>query len=621
MRRLGDVRLPVEVLVEFADGRSRARDAGTASTAGRASATADARRSSRAIVDPERQDRARRRTPRNNSWVEERGRRAARRARSGRRAGCSGSRTCSSCTRCSDERRRRARSPAACARAAPLWGLAALLLAVERRPRARAAGRARWRATLAEDLARAGRRAERCCTASTTRWWSQLVGRAARAGATTSAPTSSGAGFAFKNLDLLLDGPAARRALRGAPTPEGDAARRPASTRSWLGRAAYLLLQVFLSGGVLASLRRPERPLDGARAAARRRASTSAGSSGCCVLMLLVDGVVFALNAPLARWADEPGPRGGLRAHRPRLAARPARRCCCWRCSAVHHAWPDYAQVDHRARGALERRSWPSCPRLAFCARATCCGTVGHSLARWPPSASRCWRPVERRSTRLDDRAATAPSSSRCSLAQALVLAAHRPAPGAPGRADRALPRERLAPAASATIPARMPVDAPSFRHALSQFATGVTVVTTRDAAGAPAGADRERVLLGEPGPAAGARLRRRPLGRARRASRSRGVFGVSVLARGPGGRLAALRAGGARRSSTGVALEHGETGAAAGAGRAGPPRVPRGRRPPRRRPHHLRRRGARDPASRAGRPLVYHARRLPAAGRGGRGA
>ena len=33
-----------------------------------------------------------------------------------------------------------------------------------------------------------------------------------------------------------------------------------------------------------------------------------------------------------------------------------------------------------------------------------------------------------------------------------------------------------------------MPVDASTFRHALSQFATGVTVVLTRDAAGAPVG-------------------------------------------------------------------------------------------------------------------------------------
>ena len=33
-----------------------------------------------------------------------------------------------------------------------------------------------------------------------------------------------------------------------------------------------------------------------------------------------------------------------------------------------------------------------------------------------------------------------------------------------------------------------MPVDDPSFRQALSQFATGVTVVIARDAAGAPAG-------------------------------------------------------------------------------------------------------------------------------------
>jgi flavin reductase (DIM6/NTAB) family NADH-FMN oxidoreductase RutF len=105
-----------------------------------------------------------------------------------------------------------------------------------------------------------------------------------------------------------------------------------------------------------------------------------------------------------------------------------------------------------------------------------------------------------------------------------------------------------------------MPVDEGSFRLVLSQFATGVTVVLTRDAAGAPAGLTVNAFTSVSLHP---------PLVLVCVAQRSdahdplaqRGIFGVSVLAasqedvsrrfawRGP-------------EKFEGFVLEHGETGA-----------------------------------------------------------
>lgn len=105
-----------------------------------------------------------------------------------------------------------------------------------------------------------------------------------------------------------------------------------------------------------------------------------------------------------------------------------------------------------------------------------------------------------------------------------------------------------------------MPVDAASFRLALSQFATGVAVVLTRDAAGAPAGLtvnafssvslDPPLVLV-----CVAARAD------AHDAMAQSGIFGVSVLS--------ATQEDVSRRFAwrgpekfEGFVLEHGETGA-----------------------------------------------------------
>jgi len=137
-------------------------------------------------------------------------------------------------------------------------------------------------------------------------WWSQWAD--AQQGWTASfAPDVFGAGFAFKNIDLLLRGflpgglfvarePAA---ARGAASDAG-----PGLDPVILGLgAAYLVLQTFLAGGVFATLR------------STRGSWTVRGLLHGCgfyfgrflrllVLVLLVDFVVFGLNAPFARWAD-----------------------------------------------------------------------------------------------------------------------------------------------------------------------------------------------------------------------------------------------------------------------------------------------------------------------------
>ena len=137
-------------------------------------------------------------------------------------------------------------------------------------------------------------------------WWSHWSD--AQQGWTASfAPDVFGVGFAFKNLDLLLRGylPAGlfvhhdRDAAGETPR---DAA--PALDPVILGLgAAYLVLQTFLAGGLLSTLRGPHGGwtlrglLHGSGFYFGRILRLSA-------LVLLVDFVLFALNAPLARWAD-----------------------------------------------------------------------------------------------------------------------------------------------------------------------------------------------------------------------------------------------------------------------------------------------------------------------------
>jgi hypothetical protein len=137
-------------------------------------------------------------------------------------------------------------------------------------------------------------------------WWSQWWD--AQHGWTASfAPDIFGVGFAFKNVDLLLRGylPAGLFVFRERGAAD-EAARDDAPGVDPVilaAGAAYLVLQTFLAGGILAILRGAE-----GRWTLRGLLHGSGFYFGrflrLGVLILLVDFVLVALNAPLARWAD-----------------------------------------------------------------------------------------------------------------------------------------------------------------------------------------------------------------------------------------------------------------------------------------------------------------------------
>lgn len=121
---------------------------------------------------------------------------------------------------------------------------------------------------------------------------------------TTFTPDIFGSGFAFKNVDLLLRGnlPAGLFVL---PDPDKrDERRRAAIDSTILGLGvAYLVLQIFLSGGVLAALRAPQ-PEWTVRGLLHAGGFYFGRLLRLAVLVLLVDAVLFWLYGPLARWAD-----------------------------------------------------------------------------------------------------------------------------------------------------------------------------------------------------------------------------------------------------------------------------------------------------------------------------
>jgi len=176
------------------------------------------------------------------------------------------------------------------------WGLGVLLLAAN--AGAALVLAAPLAATLAADFEE--RPAARAMTEGFDyRWWSRFSDRGGWEASL--GPGLLGSGFAFRNADLLLKGqlPANLFAVRDE---NGDRVRTVAPLILTVG-AAYLLLQVFLSGGVLGILRQ-----------AQGRWTTRALVHGAgfyfgrflriTLLMLLAMAVVFAANAPLARWAD-----------------------------------------------------------------------------------------------------------------------------------------------------------------------------------------------------------------------------------------------------------------------------------------------------------------------------
>ena len=182
-------------------------------------------------------------------------------------------------------------------RAGALWGLVAFLLAVNLATAAILA--VPLAQTLREDLSNHAS-ADNMLSGFDYPWWSAWAD--AHPG-TTFGPEILGAGFAFKNLDLLLRGrlPAGLFRLRDPESSDESASAIDPSVLA-LG-VAYLVLQVFLSGGVIAALRAPQ-PEWTVRGLLHGSGFYFGRLLRLALLMLLADAVVFALYGPFARWAD-----------------------------------------------------------------------------------------------------------------------------------------------------------------------------------------------------------------------------------------------------------------------------------------------------------------------------
>lgn len=130
-------------------------------------------------------------------------------------------------------------------------------------------------------------------------WWSEWSDR--QSGWTSSfGPEIFGVGFAFRNVDLLLKGALPANVLARHPMPEGA----PLIDPVLLGLAlVYLLVQTFLAGGILSTLRGGQ---------GTWTVQGMLHGSGfyfgrffrVALLALCAAWLVFRLNAPFARWAD-----------------------------------------------------------------------------------------------------------------------------------------------------------------------------------------------------------------------------------------------------------------------------------------------------------------------------
>ncbi len=134
-------------------------------------------------------------------------------------------------------------------------------------------------------------------------WWSQWSD--AQSGWTTSfGPEIFGVGFAFRNLDLLLKGalPANLLAARGGAST-GASSGPPLDPVVLALGLVYLVVQTFLAGGILSTLR-------GAQGAWTVRGLLHGAGFyfgrflRVALLALFAAWVVFRLNAPFARWVD-----------------------------------------------------------------------------------------------------------------------------------------------------------------------------------------------------------------------------------------------------------------------------------------------------------------------------
>jgi hypothetical protein len=131
-------------------------------------------------------------------------------------------------------------------------------------------------------------------------WWTAWhTGRTGWTGSFR--PDIFGAGFAFKNLELLLRGALPARLFESREDAVNDYPVDPLILG--LG-AAYLLVQAFLMGGALSALRGPQGapPL---RGLLHGSGFYFGRILRVAALALALDGALFWLNAPLAAWVED----------------------------------------------------------------------------------------------------------------------------------------------------------------------------------------------------------------------------------------------------------------------------------------------------------------------------
>jgi len=130
-------------------------------------------------------------------------------------------------------------------------------------------------------------------------WW--IAWHAGRTGWTRSfQPDLFGSGFAFKNLELLLRGSLPAGLFESIEDAQNDYPVDPLILGLGI---AYLLVQAFLTGGVLGALRGEQAPTP-LRGLLHGSGFYFGRILRVAALALVLDGLAFWLNVPFAAWAE-----------------------------------------------------------------------------------------------------------------------------------------------------------------------------------------------------------------------------------------------------------------------------------------------------------------------------
>jgi hypothetical protein len=188
-------------------------------------------------------------------------------------------------------------------------------------------------------------------------WWAEWAERQ-EGPSSALAPDLLGTGFALRNLELLLRGwlPAGLFARGNGASPD--------PTILGLG-SLYLLLQVFLTGGLLGVFRAPQGGWT-VRGLVHGSGFYFGRILRVSLLALLAAGLLFAGNAPFARWVD--GLARDAVSERTAMALTLGRHALLLLALLLVHMVSSYAKVlvvcEERLSAALAFLS-----SLAFCAR------------------------------------------------------------------------------------------------------------------------------------------------------------------------------------------------------------------------------------------------------------